>query len=107
NSASYLGGGICNDTPTLSLTLTGCVVTGNSASYVGGGIYNSGQATVQSSTVSGNSAAVEGGGIFNDLYASLTLSGSGVTGNSAPVGADLWNLGSLTLKKSTVGVIGP
>jgi hypothetical protein len=30
-----------------------------------------------------------------------------VLGNSAPLGADLYNLGVATLNDSTVGVIGP
>jgi predicted outer membrane repeat protein len=113
NWATY-GGGIENYSGA-SLTVTGSSLLNNSAvpdpydgsGGSGGGLDNAGKTIVQSSTVSGNSAAVGGGGIYNDLYASLTLSGSTVTGNGAPAGADIYNLGSLTLKKSTVGVIGP
>ncbi len=113
NWATY-GGGIYNYSGD-SLTVTGSFLLNNSAvpdpydgsGGSGGGIDNAGKATVQSSTVSGNSAAGAGGGISNDLYASLALGGSTVTGNGAPAGADIYNLGSLQLKKSTVGVIGP
>ncbi len=111
NSAND-GGGIYNSSQG-TLTLTGSTLTGNSAvlldgtSGAGGGLSNAGKAKVKSSTLSGNSAAIEGGGIFNDARASLTLSGSAVTGNGAPVGADLYNLGHLTLHNSTIGLIGP
>jgi hypothetical protein len=37
----------------------------------------------------------------------LTVQDSTVHHNVAPSGADIYNLGALTLKDSTVGVIGP
>jgi hypothetical protein len=70
---------------------------------------------VQGSTLSGNSAGSAGGGLFNGAgvangaasVGTLTVADSVVLGNSAPLGADLYNLGVATLNDSTVGVIGP
>jgi hypothetical protein len=47
------------------------------------------------------------GGIFNAASGTLTVKDSTVLNNVAPLGADLYNLGALTLDDSTVGVIGP
>ena len=61
--APTIGGGIYNDTGTL--TLTNSTLTANSAVF-GGGLYNNGGiVTVTNSTLSGNSASDGGGGIFN------------------------------------------
>ena len=70
--------------------------------FLGGGLYNVGNATVQDTTVSGNLAAGDGGGIYNNSGATLTLSGSTVTGNQY---ADVFNLGNLVQKDSTVGYL--
>ena len=61
--------------------------------------------TVSSSAFTGNAATVDGGGIYNRWK--LTLRGSTLLNNSAPVGADLYNLGTLSLFKDSIGVIGP
>jgi predicted outer membrane repeat protein len=84
-----------------SLTLSGCTITSNTATSKGGGLYNFyGDASLQNTKVSNNSAGTQGGGIFNDANATLTLySSTTVTGNSAPDGADLINLGRVTKKK--------
>jgi hypothetical protein len=51
---------------------------------------------------------LDGGGIYNsESGGSLTIDDSCVCGNVAPVGADLYTLGVVTLNDSTVGVIGP
>jgi hypothetical protein len=47
-----------------------------------------------------------GGGIFNEAEAVLTLDDSTVTGDIAPIGADLGDLGTTVLNDNTVGVIG-
>jgi predicted outer membrane repeat protein len=131
NSAD-LGGGIFSDgTPT---TVRNCVFTGNSAtrgggiyfgsapgllevqgstfscnhaSDSGGAIYNLGAATLQECSLSKNTAGSAGGGIFNGASGTLAVKDSTVLNNVAPLGADLYNLGALTLNDSTVGVIGP
>jgi predicted outer membrane repeat protein len=100
------GGAIYNDALG-TLAVHGSTFSGNTASDSGGGLYNLGTAALQESTLSGNSAGSGGGGIFNAASGALTIDDSSVEHNSAPVGADLDNLGSVTLNDSTVGVIGP
>jgi hypothetical protein len=104
------GGGIYNAG---TLTVSGSHVVDNSAG-TGGGIYNAGTMTVSGSYVQNNSAhttavgvVAEGGGIFNAAFGTLTLKDSTVLNNVAPSGADVYNLGALTLDDSDVGVIGP
>src|SRR5262249_52649276 len=55
------GGGILNSG---TLTVNGCLLSGNSG-YYGGGIYNAGTLTVSGSTVTQNTARYAGGGIYN------------------------------------------
>jgi hypothetical protein len=105
NSAS-LGGGIDNGSAFLA-TLSGCTLSGNTASY-GAGIYNDGTLTISQTTLSGNSASIEGGGIFNARTRTLTLLTTVVRDNVAPLGADLYNLGTAQVSTdSDVGVIAP
>jgi predicted outer membrane repeat protein len=104
NSAD-LGGAIYNYRFD-SLDVRGSTFTGNTASESGGALYNLGTATVQGSTLSVNTAGSTGGGIYNGTGAVLTLDDSAVTGDIAPIGADLDDLGTTTINDSTVGVIG-
>jgi hypothetical protein len=107
------GGGILNLS---TLTLNGCVVSGNSVAGVhngaplsGGGIYNSGNLTLSGCTVSNNSArgtALDttggyGGGIYN--AGTLTVSTSTLSGNFASngFGGGIYNAGTLTVSTST------
>jgi|CXWL01.1.fsa_nt_gi hypothetical protein len=109
------GGGIYSDHA--HLTIRDCIVSGNSARRMGGGIFNntfgggSGRLTVVNTTINDNSAerVVDGnffggfgGGIFNgggfisaspSGEATLTLTGSTVTRNSAAVGGGIFNDG--------------
>jgi hypothetical protein len=87
------------------------------AGSVGGGIYNNGTMTLSSgSIVTGNTAYdyVEptygtvlpgaGGGIFNGTQGHLTILSSVVSKNTASDGADICNLGSITISKdSSIG----
>jgi hypothetical protein len=100
------GGGVYNDAFG-ALTVQGGNLTGNAAGDLGGGLYNLGTATVQEGTLSGNTAGFAGGGIFNGASGTLAVKESTVLHNVAPSGADLHNLGALTLNDSTVGVISP
>lgn len=103
NGAGDQGGGLENaGTLTLTSSTIGSSVGGNGK---GGGIYNAPGATltVTNSTISGNSATAEGGGIYNDAGATLTLSGSTVNGNTGSDGAGIYNQrGSLTVTSSTI-----
>ena len=105
----YYGGGIYNDHA--SLTVNGCILSGNSALYswqgVGGGIFNDqGKLIVSGSTFTGNSAYY-GGGISNNWLgagsATVTIANSTFSGNSASFGGAIINGdGILTLSSSTV-----
>ena len=100
------GGGIDNYV-TGTLTVQDSSLSGNTAGDSGGGLYNLCTATVQQSSLSGNTAGSDGGGLFNGASGALAVKDSTVLGNTAPSGADLYNLGVLALDDSTVGVIGP
>ena len=78
-----------------SLTLSGCTITSNTATSNGGGLYNYyGNASIQNTSITKNSAGLQGGGIFNNVAATVYLDfASVVSGNSAPGGADIYNLG--------------
>lgn len=45
--------------------------------------------------------------MFNTASAALTIDDSVVLGNVAPLGADVYNLGTVAIHDSTVGVLGP
>lgn len=100
------GGGILNLS---TLTLNGCIVTGNSASGAapskGGGIYNAGNLTLTGCTVSNNRASADlapasGGGIYN--AGTLSVISSTVTGNyAADGGGGVQNAGTLFIASST------
>jgi hypothetical protein len=95
------------------MTVSGCLVSGNSATDstdngftfpgVGGGVFNAGVLTVSNSLVVGNSAGSEGGGIFNDATGTLTVRDSVVWLNSAPLGRDLFNAGTVHVNGSVIG----
>jgi predicted outer membrane repeat protein len=106
-NSAFAGGGIFNGVGG-TLVVRGSTFCSNTASD-GGGIFNFGAATLQECTLSYNSATSAGGGIYNNEFGagSLTIDDSYVCGNVAPVGADLYTLGFVTLNDSTVGVIGP
>jgi hypothetical protein len=79
-----LGGGLANFNTVATMTVRDSTFTGNTAGYGGGGIENeSGTLTVSGSTFAGNSTAL-GGGIDND-YGTLTVSNSLFAGNHASV----------------------
>jgi hypothetical protein len=101
------GGGIFNDH---KLTVSSSTLSNNSAAS-GGAIanatYQGGMLTVSNCTLAGNAATDFGGGIYNGANGKLTIRGSTVVGNLAPVGADLYNLGILSLSGDTIGISGP
>jgi hypothetical protein len=106
------GGGILNLS---TLTLNGCVVSGNYATgghglNFGGGIYNAGNLTLTGCTISNNYAwgsntdfsSGYGGGIYN--AGTLTVSTSTLSGNVAQLGdgGGIYNAGTLTVSTSTL-----
>jgi hypothetical protein len=107
NSATRGGGIYFGAIPRL-LEVQGSTFSLNTASDSGGGLYNLGTATLQGCTLSEkNSAGSAGGGIFNGASGTLTVKDSTVLNNVAPLGADFYNLGALTLDDSTIGILGP
>jgi predicted outer membrane repeat protein len=103
NSATT-GAGIYNG-PFGTLDVRGSSFSGNTAGESGGGIYNLSTATLQQCALSGNSVGSAGGGLFNGASGALTVKDSTVLHNVALLGADICNLGALTLNDSTVGVL--
>jgi hypothetical protein len=100
------GGAIDNGLGT-TLVVRGSTFCGNAASDTGGCVYSAGTATLRDCTMSRNTAGSGGGGAFNAASGTLAVKDSTALHNVAPLGADLYNLGALTLDDSTVGVLGP
>ena len=102
-----------------TMTVTGCVITGNNSFTGGGGIYNSGGMTVTNTTISGNKATPystqyglfdggPGGGIYNSgqlAVTASTISGNSTTGiGTLPGGSGggIYNVGILSVINSTI-----
>ncbi len=92
NSAGSEGGGIWNNTGTLTVVGTRIrnnTAAGNDADQGGGGLYNNGGGTIAVSGgahISGNQAtgtAGSGGGILNNTAGTLTITDSRITNNVA------------------------
>ena len=100
SDAQNSGGGIFNDTATL--TLSNCIISGNSGSGIGNeGFRGSATLMVTNRIVSGNTATFNGGGIGNSADEGgglLTITNSTISGNSATVnGGGIFSLGALTV----------
>jgi hypothetical protein len=104
------GGGIFNSGGTVLVMQSS--VSGNQLGTdgdFGGGIWTSGgSVTLIESVVNGNTSDVDGGGIFVDFPGELLLTDSTVSGNRAGPGVSangggIWNSGTMTLVRSTVG----
>ncbi len=82
------------------LTVSGAMLEGNSATTLGGSIRNESNATlmVSNSTLSGDSAA-QGGAIYNNGM--LTINGSTLSNNNSGQGGAVENSGTLMLQNST------
>jgi hypothetical protein len=100
------GGGILNGG---TLSVSNSVISGNQVEGHGGGIANVGAMTLHSVTVSNNTTSYsgDGGGIYNanlsaGVQATLTISNSTISDNSALVGAGISNGGTLSVNNSTV-----
>jgi predicted outer membrane repeat protein len=103
NSATSYGGGIFFGGGTATIDNT--TLSGNSASIGGASAFFGGDVTMTGCTVNGNTAYVYGGGIFVDP-AVVTVINSTFSGNSAPWGADLYNLDSsvIVISSSVTGI---
>jgi CSLREA domain-containing protein len=100
------GGGVRNLAGAVS-TLSGMSIHGNTATAAqydaGGGVRNSGTLTITGSTISGNQAPLGGGGGVSNRTASLTVRQSTISGNSAANGGGVLNYyGSATISNSTL-----
>jgi hypothetical protein len=95
------GGGILNQG---TLTLSGCTVS-NCTAPSGGGIYNLGTLTLSGCTISNNKAN-EGGGIYNTAGATLTISQSTLSGDSAAgLGGAIYNSGNAGVHSGGIATI--
>src|SRR5262245_16598595 len=86
NSASGTGGALSIFGGTA--TITACTLSGNSAASGGGAIFNENTLAINGSTFSSNSVGSatvsgKGGAIYNDISATVTVSQSSLSGNSA------------------------
>jgi CSLREA domain-containing protein len=101
-----VGGGILSTTFG-TVTITGCVISGNTAG-AGGGFYKSGAggtANISNTTFSSNSAVTTGGGIYNSgsgSFGTVSLTNCTVSGNTAHDAAGIFNTGKVNLTNSTV-----
>ena len=101
NTSSGTGGGIMN---TGTLTLDHTTVTNNSTKQAGGGIYSSNSLTLTDCTISDNTTAANGGGVYNAAYATASLTGTTVSGNSGSFGGgiDSGYKSTITLSDCTI-----
>jgi predicted outer membrane repeat protein len=88
-----------------TLHVVGGSVTNNVSTNIGGGLLNFGAVTVENTLFSGNTATNHGGGIYN-YAAQLGLSGTTLQHNSANVGGALYNWGIGQVTVSGGGVTG-
>ncbi|MGQ0620951.1 MAG: choice-of-anchor Q domain-containing protein [Panacagrimonas sp.] len=101
NTGSGSGGGIRGESSVLIVSNT--TISDNSSGEAGGGIASAGELRMSNSTVSGNRSGQEGGGIRlstsdgADGPRTSTIGNSTLSGNSAPIGGGLFNLGGSTL----------
>ncbi len=100
NSADSGAGIFCASSP----LITNIVVVNNSATKKGGGVYfgSGSQAIFVNNTVVGNSAGEGGGGIFSATTSAPQATNTIIRLNQAPNGAEIRNLGSLSVTFSNV-----
>jgi predicted outer membrane repeat protein len=105
NRANNDGGGISStNNPYATLTISDSTLSGNTA-WAGAGIYawnGWGQTTISNCQLDGNSASNWAGAIY-DGSGTMTVTGSTLNGNSAPLGAGIYAYqGLLTIDGSTL-----
>ena len=84
------------------LSISQSTITGANTAYNGGAFNNAGSLTIDNCTISNNISGQ--GAVFSgyNINASLTVSNSLVTGNTADYGAGLYNQGVMTVSNSTI-----
>jgi predicted outer membrane repeat protein len=102
------GGAVYSDGGSVTVNSTApgnSVFSSNSADY-GGAIYSTGgNVNIDQATLTANVALHGGGGVWVDP-ASLTVTSSTITGNTAPVGADIDNVGgTVAITTSVIGTV--
>ena len=99
NHAGENGGAVAHFGGTA--TITGSTFSGNTANFYGGAIGNAATMSITNSTISGNSA-FKGGGIL--AGGTLTINNSTITGNTVTgsFGGGIYNSGATTLVRSIV-----
>ena len=85
---------------TLSINLSGVVVTGNSAQGDGAGVYTAAAMTASDLVVSNNSSTTNGGGVYNE--GNTSVSNATFSGNTAEGGGGFFGTGSNTVNFSGV-----
>jgi hypothetical protein len=107
NGITVSGGGVSGVFTVASgvtVAISNLTITGGVAANNGGGIDNSGALTLTDVTVSGNAATL-GGGIANEAAATLLVTDSILTGNTAiKSGGGLENMGIATLLHDTISL---
>jgi predicted outer membrane repeat protein len=80
---------------TLSISLSGVVVSGNSAQGDGAGIYTAAAMTASDLVVSNNTSTTNGGGVYNE--GNTSVSNATFSGNTAEGGGGFFGTGSNTV----------
>jgi hypothetical protein len=110
NTAGSSGGGLFNrNLDDSTVIIINSTISTNTAGSYGGGLYNrsidGSTITVTNSTISGNSTGVAGGGVTN-YSGNLTLARNLISGNTAPIGQEVSNVGSGTVVTDNYNLFG-
>lgn len=94
------GSGVCNNGGTFEMS--GGTISNNINGHNGGGVYNTGSGTFRMSggIITSNRPTQDGGGVYN--YASFTMSGGSITGNSAKSGGGVYNFQTFTMSGGSI-----
>jgi len=102
NSADPDDGGGMYNWENSSPTVINCTFTGNSAKRYGGGVDNdSGSTILNNCTFHSNSTGYQGGGIYNKSVSSM-VTNCILWGNTAQIGAQIYDDGALAISYSDV-----
>ena len=100
NEQTKWNGTVSMNSPNSTFTMRGGTIRDNTCSYGGGGVEcGSGTVNLEGGTIANNKADVYGGGVYLFIAAkddppSCTLSGTDITGNTAPYGGGVGLLGA-------------